>query len=374
MHARSSKQISLVLLLLGVCVSVVAGQSTRRSSGSLTITDPVADDLLTAARELHVQAEVKGDLAAAGERITIAGPIDGYVMSAGRTVTLDGPVGNDLWAAGETVAVNSDISNNAMLAGRTVHLGSDALIGHDARLAGNTVTSEGRIERNLRIGADTARIGGNVGGDVRADAREVTVLPNAVINGNLVVRASEPPTISPGARILGVTRYEPLQQNRWFSWPWIWASTLLALLLLGFGAIALSSTWPARVAATMRARPSRSALTGLAVLIFTPIVAGILAVTLIGIPLAMVLLSLYLAVLLLSTVMVAYRIGTWVFERMHRPQASPWARMALGVLIVSLALSIPFAGPLFAIAVLIAGTGALVLERRDLFKPAPLAS
>ena len=59
--------------------------------------------------------------------------------------------------------MNSDISNNAMLAGRTVHLGSDALVGHDARIAGNTVTTEGRVERNLRIGADTARIGGNVG-------------------------------------------------------------------------------------------------------------------------------------------------------------------------------------------------------------------
>jgi hypothetical protein len=52
----------------------------------------------------------------------------------------------------------------------------------------------------LRIGADTARIGGSVGGDVRADAREVTVLPNAVINGNLVVRASEPPTLSAAHR------------------------------------------------------------------------------------------------------------------------------------------------------------------------------
>jgi hypothetical protein len=295
-------------------------------------------------------------------------------MSAGRTVTLDGPVGNDLWAAGETVAVNSNISNNAMLAGRTVHIGASALVGHDARLAGNTVTTEGRVERNVRIGADTARIGGTIGGDVRAEAREVTVLPNAVINGDLVVRASEPPTISPGARILGATRFEPLEQNRWFSWSWIWIGSLLALLILGFAALALSSTWPARVAATMRARPSRSALTGLAVLIFTPIVAGLLAVTLIGIPLAVVLMALYVALLLLSMVMVAYRIGTWLFERIDRPHASSWARMALGVLVVSLAISIPFAGPLFAIAVLIAGVGALVLERRELFKPPALAS
>jgi hypothetical protein len=48
--------------------------------------------------------------------------------------------------------------------------------------------------------------------------------------------------------------------------------------------------------------------------------------------------------------------------------------LALGVVVVSLAISIPFAGPLFAIAVLNAGTGALVLERRALFKPPALAS
>jgi cytoskeletal protein CcmA (bactofilin family) len=347
MPSRSSKPIILFILLLGVCVSCAAGQARNTSSTPVDITQPVSDDLLTAARDLHVQAEVKGDLAAAGERVTIDGPIDGYVMSAGRTVTLDGRVGNDLWAAGEVVTVNSDVGNNAMLAGRTVHL-------------------EGRVERNLRIGADTARIGGIIGGSVRANAREVTVLPTAVIDGDLIVRASEPPTIAPGARILGATRYQPLEPIRWFSWPWIWAASVLALLVLGFAAVALSRTWPGRVAATMKTRPSGSALTGVIVLVFTPMVAGVLAVTLVGIPLALVLLSLYVAGLLLAIVMVAYRVGTWVLDRIGRPQASPWARMALGVFIVSLALSIPFAGALLAIVALIAGTGALVLERRSL--------
>jgi hypothetical protein len=96
-------------------------------------------------------------------------------------------------------------------------------------------------------------------------------------------------------------------------------------------------------------------------------VAGLLAVTSIGIPLAIVLMTLYVAIVLLSSVMVSYRVGSWLFERMHRPQASAWSRMALGVSVVSLAISLPFAGWLLVIAVLIAGTGALVLERRELF-------
>jgi hypothetical protein len=117
-----------------------------------------------------------------------------------------------------------------------------------------------------------------------------------------------------------------------------------------------------------------SVITGVGILILTPIVPGLLAVTVVGIPLAVVLLSLYVAMLLMSTVMVGYRIGSWLFERIHRPQTSPWLRMPLGVFIVSLAISIPFAGPFVAIAVLIAGTGALVLEQRDLFKPRAFAA
>jgi hypothetical protein len=366
MYARSPKHIFLFVLLLTVCVSLAGGLAAQTSRNPVTITQPVADDLMTAASELHVRAEVKGDLAAAGGHVTIDAPIDGYVMSAGRIVTLDGSVGNDLWAAGEEVAVNSAVSNNAMLAGRDVLVGKEAIVGNDARLAGNTVTMEGRVERNLRVGADTARIGGHVGGDVRAQARQVTILPDAVIDGDLVVRASAPPTISEGSRVLGEIRFEQLPQSRWFSWPMFWGGALLALLVLGFAALAVSSAWPARVAATMRARPARTAVTGLGVLLLTPIAVGALAVTVIGIPLALVLLSLYVAVILLSVVMVAYRVGTWSLDRLHRPAASSWARMTLGILLLSLAMSIPFAGWVLALVVLIAGTGALVLERRTL--------
>jgi hypothetical protein len=49
------------------------------------------------------------------------------------------------------------------------------VIGHDARLAGNTVTAEGRVERNLDIGAETARIGANIGSTVSARADHVFV-------------------------------------------------------------------------------------------------------------------------------------------------------------------------------------------------------
>ena len=369
----SGKQRASAVGALAVVVVLVSGYAwvAAQQSEPAIARVPVnaeradSDDLLTTGRSVHVEDEIMGDVAAAGADVTIDGRVNGYVMGAGRTVTLDGPVGNDVWAAGETVTLDSTIGNNAMMAGRIVKLGRNAVVGHDARLAGNTVTAEGRIERDLNIGAATARIGADVGGTVRARADRVSVLPGAVIRGDLVVRANEPPDISPEAQVLGQVRYEDADSGRWLSWPGKWLFSFLALLILGVTAMAFAPTWPERVADTMRARTWGSVLNGLIVLVVIPLAVAALAITIIGIPLAIVLIAFYVATLLLAAIFVSYRTGDWLVARLHRVRASTWVRMILGVLVISLAISLPMVGMVFAAIVLIIGAGALVLERRS---------
>jgi hypothetical protein len=305
---------------------------------------------------------VAGDVAAAGSDVTIDGPVNGYVMSAGRRLTLVGQIGNDLWAAGETVNVESPIVNNAMVAGRTVHLRSNAVVGHDAHLAGNTVTAEGRIERNLTIGAGgLARIGANVGGEVNARATRVQVLPEAVIKGDLYVRAARPPEISPHAQVMGQIHYErTLDTEAWLLWPQRWIIIGIALMILGLVAVWFSPGWAAHVAATMRARTGASILSGLAAIVLIPVAIALLAVTVIGFPLAVVLTAIYILALAMSSVLVSYRTGEWLLHRLWR---SRWAFMVLGVAIVSLGMSLPSIGWAIGLLVLVTGVGALMLER-----------
>jgi hypothetical protein len=324
-------------------------------------------DVLTAGEHVRVDASVDGDVAAAGADVSIAAPVSGYVMSAGRHVSIDGPVGNDLWAAGETVDVSSDVAHNVMAAGRTVRVEADATIGQDARLAGNRVVMTGRVERNLEIGAATAAIGGEVGGTVHARAGSVEVLPDAVIRGDLIVSSPRAPSIAPTAQVLGSVRHEPRTDSggTWTTWPWVWLFLFLSLMILGAAAVGLSPRWANRVAITMRGRLGRSVLTGLLWLVITPVVVGLLAVTIVGIPLAVLLLAASAIVLVLSAVFVAYGIGGWLLDRRQQPEpASPWARMGLGVLVVSLAMSLPFIGWLVAALVVLFGGGAMILERR----------
>jgi hypothetical protein len=273
-----------------------------------------------------------------------------------------GKIGNDLWAAGETVNIESPIANNAMVAGRTVHVRGNAVIGHDAHLAGNDVTAEGRVERNLTIGAGgVARINANVGGIVTARATRVAVLADSVIRGDLYVKAAQPPVISPQARVMGQIHYErTVDTETWFMWPYRWLISGVALLILGLAAVWFSPAWATHVAATMRTRVGASILSGIAAIVIIPLAVALLALTVIGFPLAVVLSALYILVLALSSVFVSYRTGEWL---LHRLWSSRWAFMILGVAIVSLGMSLPNFGWAIGLFVMITGAGALVLER-----------
>jgi cytoskeletal protein CcmA (bactofilin family) len=361
----------IVVILCTLTVSTVAssGVSARGdSSGRQTVVtdDVVQGDLLRAGGTVRVDAEVEGDVAAAGSDVTVSAPVKGYVMSAGRTVSLEAPVGNDVWAAGERVSIDGPVGNNAMVAGQTVRLQPGATIGHDARLAGDEVRSEGRIVHDLTIGARRAEIGGDIGGVVHASADRVTVLPNAIVRGDLIVRASEPPVISPSAQVMGNVDFQRTGGGRWgFAWPVLWIGLFLSLLVLDAIALYVAPTWFSRVTETLRARPFLSLLAGALALIAVPIVIGILLISVIGIPVAVILTAAYVVALVLSAAFVSYRIGLWLFERVRRTGVSRWRAMVVGALVVSLGVSLPIVGWVVALAVVLTGVGALAVEWRD---------
>jgi cytoskeletal protein CcmA (bactofilin family) len=354
------------LVVSTVASSSLAARSDSSEPQTAVTDDVVQDDLLTAGRTVRVGAEVEGDVAVAGSDVTVSAPVKGYVMSAGRTVSVEAPVGNDLWAAGERVDIAGPVGNNAMIAGQTVRLQPSATVGHDARLAGGEVRSEGRIAHDLTISAGRAEIGGDIGGAVNASARQVTVLPDAVVRGDLIVRAPEPPVISPGAQVMGNVDYQRTAgAGWWLAWPVLWSCLFLSLLVLNLIGLYVAPTWFSRVAETLRTRPLSSLLAGVVVLIAVPIVIAILLITVIGIPLAVILTAAYVIALVLSAAFVSYRIGLWVFDRLHRTGVSRWAAMLVGAFLVSLAISLPMVGGLIALTVVLIGAGALAVEWRD---------
>jgi hypothetical protein len=369
MRCRVSVGQVFTLATTVVLMGVTAGGATMprqlETSASRQVASASDGDVVTSGREVRVDTRVMGDVAAAGADVTINSEVRGYVMSAGRHVTLNGPVGNDVWAAGEIVDVTSTIGNNAMIAAETVNVLPSAAIAGNASLAGNTIRAEGRVSHNLRVAGTDVSIGGDIGGTVNANGARVTVLPGAIIRGDLVVRSPRPPVISQQAQVIGAVRHEPTRTSgRWAAWPIFWGWTFLGLFLLGAAALLLAPSWSRDVADVLRARPGVSMVIGALLLFFVPVVVALLAVTIVGIPLAVVAFALYVALLVLATIFVAYRLGDWLLSRGHRIATPRWAPLALGVLIVSLLISLPIVRVLAGVVVVMLGAGAIFLELR----------
>jgi len=98
------------------------------------------------------------------------------------------------------------------------------------------------------------------------------------------------------------------------------------------------------------------------------------AVSVIGIPLALILSGLYVVTILLSGVFVSYLAGGWLLGRWRQSEASPYARLAAGVLVVSFLATLPWIGWHVQLLALLIEFGALILERKDSRWAAPVES
>jgi len=112
--------------------------------------------------------------------------------------------------------------------------------------------------------------------------------------------------------------------------------------------------------------PWKSLGLGLAVLAATPLFIAVLFATVIGIWLAFMLLAIYLVALLLGYLIGALWIADWGIAKAHRaqPVTVGWRMLALVVALIVLGVLglIPALGCLIAVAVLLAGLGALAVH------------
>jgi hypothetical protein len=100
---------------------------------------------------------------------------------------------------------------------------------------------------------------------------------------------------------------------------------------------------------------------GLAVLIATPVVLLILAITVVGLPITIVGAALYFAALFVGYLLAAIGIGQWAARRFHRDaDGAFWPRvgaLAAGLVILTVVGLIPVLGGLFTFAALLIGLG-----------------
>ena len=269
------------------------------------------------------------------------------------------------------------------MVGGQVELGPKAEVAGNVSVAGGQVRLYGRVGGHLQSAGGRLLIDAPVAGDVFATSGQVELGPNARIGGKLRYRSGEELRQDPQAQVAGgIEKLLPALGAGQASAPtlrehpprggvaaigWVWT---LGLIVLAAALLAALPRLYAAVARTLREQPGLSLLLGFVLLVCTPVAALLLFITLIGIPLGLFLTATYLALLPVAYVSAAIGFGDWALQRWQPERGAllRWRIAAAAVALVVLALlsGLPWLGGLVALAALLAGLGALLLQLRRL--------
>lgn len=384
-------RINAFFALLWVCAGVLAANPPPPQAAR-TATPFASHNVYLAGGQVRPAAPVEGDLMAMGGKVVVDQDVRGDATLGGGSIEVRAPIGDDLRAVGGDVGISSTVGGELFATGGNVTLSRTAQVGGGAQCFGGTVTLDGKIDGPLEVEAQKIVLNGTVTGDADLRAQDIELGPDARIGGTLRYAAAGDMHRAPGALVTGtVTREDSLMgrrdgsRNRYWHRqltvnrpPWV-ASVLPFFGLLAFSAVLMLvfPTFATRAADAVGASPWLALAVGFGALAGVPAFAGLLFISLLGIPLGIVVLALYPALLLLGYVVGVLFVSQRMLLAMHKTPSTSFAVtmgfQALALVLVLLLGRLPFIGALSMALVTLVGVGAsvLALPRRRPAQPTP---
>lgn len=364
----------LALVLVSWLIPAGFAQSQEAGRDRVTLEGSHNDVQFLAGRSVRIHADVSDDVFAAGRDVTFDSAAVRNAIVAGYDIEQRAGTIADMIAAGANVRIAGTVEDDLVALGRSLRVAPDGAIGSDARLAAETIDVEGRIGGSLRAAARRITIAGEIAGKADLFAERIVITSGANIGGDLIYRSETDVEIADDATIGGEVRRVEVEMPD---------LSTVGLAILGIG-IAIAVSWTIAMlvlvvviqlafpyfsqdaAEQLRTRPWSSLGIGVACIIVASALAGVLLVSILGIPLGAALIMAIAIVLLLGLVTVSYCIGLFIRERLRGPGdigaggRVGWA--LLGAVIIALVGLIPFVGSIVAGLAVAAGFGAAAGE------------
>lgn len=427
--------ILLALLTMSITSSAMAFDGRSGENVVIEADEVIKDDLYVGATNFTLEGTVKGDLFVSGETIVINGTVEGDLFAAGQSVVINGTVTDDVRIAGaglqlgEKAVIGGDLlggsasmeaKKGSVVEGDFLYGGAQALLAGD--VTGDAMFGAGALELRGAIGGDvTAEVGSaedagappssymwQTGISVPSVAPGFTIDEKATIGGDLVYTQSKDIEIPADAVSGKVTRKEPVADvnvqytpptaaEKAASWSFDLLRSIVTLVLFGLLLAWLAPKFMQSVMDKIQTTPAASLGWGVVsyaaffftlLVIFTAMIVGGVAfgvLTLGGISGTIVwlgILSIFalivgfvLVTAFFTKIVVAWMGGKWIMGRINPALAEHkvWP-LLVGVVIVALAVALPFIGWIFGLLVMFLGLGALWLWGRDLWQARKLAA
>lgn len=369
---------------LGLVAVLAVVLPTLSVFGALITTDryivreeaPVTEDQYVTSTSALIEGTLDGDLTVFSGSLTISGTVTGNVtvFSAGSVIVEEsGSIGGSLNGAATSVSVRGAVGSDVFVAAGSTVVEDTGSIGRDLMGFGGTVRIDGSVGRDVRGRAYRTTVDGTVSGDVDIATQSLGIASTAVIGGDVLYRSASEASIADGATIGGTVTQLPAQSNFLYG---IVLAIANIVGFLGFIAAGLVVLWLARstgsrAVGSILTKPLRSFLVGVATVIVLPLLIGLLAVTLVGIPLAIVLGAIGVILFIVGAVPTVTALGHLVLVK----RGGLFGAFLVGAVLWRLSIFIPWVGPFLFLIALVWGVGAWVMgvlaaRRADPLPPA----
>lgn len=388
-----------VLIILAVALGLALPSSAleHRKGGTITVPSgqTLDDTLLAHAETVQIDGVVTGDLVVFTQRLTINGVVKGDVIAFSQSADLDGTVEGNVFSFSQWTNLRGTIKRNLYTFVQNFRLDPAGRVEGDVIAFSNQSNLDGTVGRDLFAFATLMDVRGTIGRNLTARATRLTLLAPARIGGDLVVYVEKKEKnvhIDPGATVVGKTDIHLTAERRpsglsRYTEPKFYLQQGLGLAVVFLIGLLLLWFFPPLVPSRLRTGGDVfwRAGVGFLALIAPPVAALILSIILLGVGLiaGVVLIAqlfplLILVLWLLALYLAKVFVGAFLGQAFLRPPAGERAPLAVpllaGLVIVYVALNLPYLGGLMRFCVYLLGLGIVVGQLRSYWRrPQPIA-
>ncbi len=366
---RVTMNICLVVFVMGAMVfpAPVNALEVRMEEDVVTIaaSETVDDTLLIAAETILIEGVIKGDLMVAGRRVVISGTVEGNLITFADTITISGKVGGMALGASSTYDLRgATVGGDLWVAGEQIGIDSESSVVRNASVASRSANIDGSVGKDLYAFAETVEFSGSLGEDLEAFANRMRLLGDAHVAGNVRFRTDSEDGLhrADSVRVDGEVEFLDMPQEleegskyakiKYYLWQ---AARLIGAFLVGMAFLWLV---PGLRSMSIGADVDtlKTAAIGLVTVVSVPIAAVLVAVTLVGLPISFMAIAAWLLGLYLAKIVVGAVIGQLLLSESDSLPRT----LFVGLLIVLIAVNLPFIGGILNLVLTIVGLGMLV--------------
>lgn len=322
------------------------------------------------------------------DNITIDGNINGETYLIGQNIIVNGNIGGDLIAVGGNVDLNGKINGNARIIAGNLGISSSSLknitiiagktniekrteISENAVIINSDLNFYGKIKGDVKIFSNNFYDNGVINGNAEISSPNISFGDKSIFSSNLNYQSNFE-NIALSKKMPGRVTFKKSANNRLSPLANFESNTFVSrvknvssfasffsYLIFGFILCFLFPRHFANMVKTCVEKPLASFIVGVLFYIVSPFIILALILTLVGIPLVFLYVGFLALLIFTSRIIIALVIG----RKILRDEESKFLPLLIGLIIIQIALWIPFIGTVAKLSIVILATGSAVISK-----------